>query len=381
MNRRLALGGLVGLVLGCGGPDGREGTSFASVGINPSLDGGDTDGDEDDSGTGDGTAGSDGDEDDDAGDQGVFDVGSADDGNPLPPPDECAEVIADAEIGNQPADIIIVIDNSSSMAGEIAGVQANMNAFSSQIAMAEIDAHVVMISGFEYNSDSGICVPPPLGSGMCPNADHNPPAYWRVNNWVGSHSALQRVVGHHADYAPALRNTAATHVVVITDDNSDWSAQQFTDQFTALDPNFDDFVLHAIINGSGSVYNQLAMQTGGLVESINAANFQSIFDTLANSVITTASLACEYEIPALPPGQVFDATKVNVEFTDGQGGTLPIGNVETPEACAGVADGWYYDDPLDPSSIVLCEQTCDAIQGYEQASVSVIFGCDTIPAG
>ena len=377
---RLALWGSIACLLAaCGQPDGREGGSgYASVGLTTlggATDAGsmDDDGEDDDDGL-----------DDDGLDDGMdlFDVGSADDGGgPIDPPDECAEIVSNAEIGNQPADIIIVIDNSNSMGGEIAGVQANMNAFSSAITAADVDAHVVMISGFEHNSDSGICVPPPLGSGMCPTADHNPPEYWRVNNWVGSHSALQRVVAHHPDYAPALRDTAATHVIVITDDNSDWNPQQFVDQFTALDPNFDDFILHAIVNGSGSVYSQLAMQTGGLVQNINAGNFQPVLDALADSVITTASLACEYEIPALEPGEVFDPDKVNVEFSDGAGGMLSIGRVDDPSACAGVGDGWYYDDPGNPASIVLCGQTCDSIQGYEQASVSVIFGCDTIPAG
>ncbi|MEX1366760.1 MAG: hypothetical protein AB1Z98_26780 [Nannocystaceae bacterium] len=45
-----------------------------------------------------------------------------------------------------------------------------------------------------------------------------------------------------------------------------------------------------------------------------------------------------------------------------------------------MTDGWCYDDPLAPTSIVLCAQTCEAVQGYEQASVRVIFGGDTVPA-
>lgn len=374
-SRLAVLGSVACLLVGCAQSEGRDGGGgLTSVGLGTSF-GGETDDD------GEATGGESHDDDDDGldDDGALFDLGGADDGSSSDP-GECAELVADAEVGNQPADIIVVIDNSNSMGGEIANVQANMNDFSSRIAMADIDAHVIMISGFEYNSDSGICVPPPLGSGGCPNDDHNPPAYWRVNNWVGSHSALQRVVGHYGDYAPALRATAATHLIVITDDDSDWSAQAFTNEFTALDPNFDDFVLHAIINGSGSIYNQLAVQTGGLVENING-DYQLVFDALANSVIQTASLACEYDIPPIGGGQIFDADKVNVEFTDGVGGSLSIGRVDDATACAGVADGWYYDDPMTPTSIVLCAQTCDAIQGFEQASVSVIFGCDTVPAG
>lgn len=372
--RVAALLGIVVLGVACSTEGGRDGGGPVGPGIGPML-GGETEGDD-----GGATMGDDGLDDDGLDDDGVFDVGSADDGS-IDEPEECAELVTDAEVGSQPADIIIVIDNSNSMANEIAGVQASMNAFSSQIAGAAVDPHVIMISGFEHNSDSGICVPPPLGSGLCPAADHNPPGYWRVDNWVGSHSALQRVVSHYPDYQPALRPTAATHVVVITDDDSDWTAQAFTDQFTALDPNFDDFVLHAIINGSGSVYSQLAMQTGGQVANIVTNDFQAIFDELASGVVATASLACEYELPALPPGQVFQADQVNVEFSDGIGGTLPIGWVSDAATCAGVGDGWYYDDALAPSSIVLCPQTCDSIQGYEQASVHVIFGCATVPAG
>lgn len=279
------------------------------------------------------------------------------------------------------ADIIIAIDNSVSMANEIASVQANMNAFSAQIAGADVDPHVVMISGFSHNSDSGICVPPPLGSGMCPTADHNPPAYWRIGDWVGSHSALARIVQYYPEYAPTLRPDAKKHVVVVTDDSSDWSSAEFTAQFTALDPTLGAFVFHAIVNDGAGTYVQLAQQTGGLVGDLATGEFQPILDELATAVVQGASLACEYAIPDPPDGQLFDPDEVNVEFSDGQGGTLQIGRVEDPTQCATVEDGWYYDDPSAPETILVCPQTCERIQGFQLATVSVIFGCATVPAG
>ena len=362
--------GCLALLCGCGGDDGRSEDTFpATLGTSLTNASGDESGEPDDD---------DGDDSDTGSDPG-FDIGDgADDGVGE---EDCAEVIEDAVVGNQPADIIIVIDNSVSMGNEIALVQANMNDFSNQIVEADVDPHVIMISGFEHNSDSGICVPPPLGSGMCPTADHNPPEYWRVGNWVGSHSALARVVQHHADYAPALRETARTHVLVVSDDDSDWSAQQFIDEFTALDPNFDDFILHAIVANNGSVYMDLATQTMGLIGNLNAGEFQPIFTELASNVITTASLACEYEIPMPEAGAEFDVDEVNVEFQDGNGNTLEIGRVDDPATCPNVMHGWYYDNPADPTQILLCGQTCDAIQGYEMASISIIFGCETIIAG
>ena len=368
---------LLGLLvpLACGSDDDGRSSFTTSPGVG--LTGVSTDGGNDDDSND--TDGADDDDDDDDGLNYDLGGGQVDDG--LGDDDECAEVVEDADVGLEGADIIIAIDNSVSMANEIAEVQANMNDFSTQIAGADVDPHVVLVSGFAHNSDSGICVPPPLGSGLCPMADHNPPSYWRVGNWVGSHSALQRIVQHYPDYAPTIRDNAATHVVVITDDDSDWTVAGFDADFKALNPKFADYRLHAIVNNNGDVYKQLAMMTGGLIGDLNTNQFQPIFDELASDVIQTASLACEYEIPEPEGGQIFDADEVNVEFLDGMGGTKSIGYVEGPDQCGGVADGWYYDNPVDPTKILLCRQTCDGIQGFTLAQISIIFGCDTIPAG
>lgn len=363
--RGIALGSAWLVAIACGGESGRDEGASWGPGLGSSPVGGADTGDEDDL-----------DDDDPDGD---VDLGpGADDGGSF---DECEALTEEAQVGNAGADIIIAIDNSVSMANEIASVQANMNVFSAQIAGADVDPHVVMISGFTHNSDSGICVPAPLGSGMCPAADHNPPTYWRVGNWVGSHSALARIVQHYPDYAPTLRPDAQTHVVVVTDDSSDWSAAQFVADFTALDPSFSDFVFHAIISDGSGTYVDLVQQTGGLVGDLSVGQFQPVFDELATSVIEGATLACEYEIPAPPDGQLLDPDEVNVEFLDGQGGTLQIGRVDSAAQCANVTDGWYYDDPVDPTTILVCPQTCEGIQGFELATVSVLFGCATIPAG
>ena len=367
--KRLVVLTVVTLLAACGAEgrsrdDDPSATSFGSIG---SLSGSHSDPESTaDSGGKDSGAGHD------------FDLGGAPEGTT---PDECAAVVEQADVGFAGADIIIVIDNSQSMSNEIAGVQAEMNAFSAQIIAADVDAHVVMVSGFEHNSDSGICVPPPLGSGLCPQADDNPPLYWRIGQWVGSHSALARVVDYYPVYSPALRSDASTHVVVVSDDDSDWTAEQFTADFTALNPKLGGFTLHAIVNGSGAVYQAIASQTGGIVGNLAAGEFQPIFDELASLVVEQATLACSFEIPPAPDGQTFDPSEVNVEFADGAGGTLGIGYVEDAAQCGAVVNGWHYDDPEQPTTIVLCPQTCTEIQGYALATISLAFGCATIPAG
>jgi hypothetical protein len=119
----------------------------------------------------------------------------------------------------------------------------------------------------------------------------------------------------------------------------------------------------------------------GVFGNLCGQEFQPIFDAVAEQVIQGSALACEFSIPPPPDGEEFDPNQVNVEFEDDAGATLPIGYVETMADCGGVADGWYYDDPAAPTSIILCPQTCEKIQGFTMAQISILFGCATMPAG
>lgn len=376
-------------VLACGEPGEREdGTSVGSITFTPTttpMGTDSTDGTDDDAATG-GTP--------------KLDIGSVDSG--LDTGNECAEVSDTAMVGVQPADIIVVVDNSGSMDLEAGFVQQNMNAFSSQIFLANIDAHVVLISATN-ESDAGICLAQPLGSGACPD-DSKLPGYLHIPDSVGSNDALQKILQHYATWAPQMRPTASKHVIVVTDDDSDLSANDFNTQFLALDPTHAGYKFHAIASPEDPIlacvaqtsccpaffplsaalseqYIDLVALTGGIFGNLCEQDFGPIFDQVSTEVVSGAALACEYPIPPPPDGEDFDPDRVNVAFDDGMGGTLEIGRVDAPAACAGVADGWYYDVPAAPTSIVLCPQTCDTIQGFANASVSIKFGCATVPAG
>jgi len=407
----------VGLIsvsmLTLGACDTRDSDPFSSAGMGATITAGNTDGADGGGGNDDGTttggADDDDDEDDSADDDSAdddglkLDVAGADDDTGSPVDDdgeECAEVSETADVGLQPADIIIVVDNSGSMEFEAAAVQQNMNAFSTQIFLANIDAHVVLISAYPDDDDAGICVPMPLGSGGCPLNDNNPPGFIHVDSGVGSNNALERVLTHWPDYQAVLRPTAARHVLVVTDDDSSMDAGTFDAMFTGLDPANAGYSFHAIASpedpvlacvagtsccitaaDQGEEYQDLVMATSGVFGNLCDQEFQPIFDELSTAVIQGATLACEYTIPPPPKGESFNPDQVNVEFDDGAGNILEIGRVDTAADCADVTHGWYYDDPDDPMSILVCPQTCDTVQGFQGASVSVKFGCDTIPAG
>lgn len=380
---------LAACLVACGGEDrdmGVNQTGLTGVG------GGVTGEDSTDDGTG-------GDDDDSGGTGTKLDVAAMTAGDEGGGPSGCESLVDEANVGPKPQDIIVVIDNSGSMSAEADFVQQYMNSFSIQIEAANIDSHIILLSG--YPSDgAGVCIEPPLGSGGCPTDDDNPPGFVHIGVPINSHDALDQIIANYPNYSQYLRKTAVTHIVVVTDDNADMDAPQFIAQMAGLSPHLSEFKFHGIIApedpiqaclnmttcctlaaGRGSVYQQLINTTGGVEGNLCEQQFQPIFQAVAQQVIGGATLSCSWEIPPPPAGEEFNPDEVNIEFDDGQGGTLEIGRVDDPSLCGGVSDGWYYDDPNDPSVIHVCPQTCDKLQGFEQAQIAIIFGCATIPAG
>jgi hypothetical protein len=129
----------------------------------------------------------------------------------------------------------------------------------------------------------------------------------------------------------------------------------------------------------GKVYEELINQTGGVWGNLcdqGTDGFKPVFDTLATQV-TNVGISCEWLIPDPPAGEEFDPDMVNVEYNDGSGVTQTIGHVHSPSDCPSVSHGWYYDDPTDPTRILVCPQTCDMIQLKEDGTIVIILGCET----
>ena len=368
----------------CGAEDGRDSSSFSGSGL-PLSDSGSDEGIDDDGGEG--------------GDDSLPDVAGGDDDGPGN--NGCDEIVDKANVGPRPQDIVFAIDTSGSMIQEAGFVQDQMNSFSIQITSANVDARIMLLAEYPFLISPGVCIDPPLGSGGCPDMDSNPPDFLHVpDSDIGSSNSLQKLIQHYPDYSPFLRPNAVTHLVVVSDDNSAITADDFTSQFTALAPHLIDFVAHGIVASDdpddacaaggacchlaasqGSVYQELIAATGGVEGNLCDQEFQPIFQAVAQQVVAGATLSCSYVIPDPPDGETFDKDQVNVEFDDGTGEALEIGRVDDVAQCGGVEDGWYYDDPADPKVIRVCPQTCDKIQGFEEAAIAIKFGCETIPAG
>ena len=343
----------------------------------------------------------------------------------------CAATAVEATRERLPVDIIWIVDNSASMQPAVAEVQAGLNAFANLIGAKGIDYKVVMLSkrGTQPSgSKYPICIPPPLAGPDCGNG----PRFFHASLDVRSTQPLEQFLGT-LDQTPGytatdergsepwsqeLRPNATKTIVVVTDDNSRFSATSFetfpggknpSNSTTlppgVLDPSRGDQFKGYVFSGiygwgsatvpalrctypdgsepaaSGEVYTELVTKTGGVRAKIcdGAAAWGPFFDGVAKAVETTSRIACELAIPQ-PDGGALDPNAVNVRVTDGTSPAVVVPRVANEAAC-GSAAGWYYDDPTTPTKVILCSASCDAAQskgGATPPKIEVLFGCQSV---
>jgi hypothetical protein len=76
-------------------------------------------------------------------------------------------------------------------------------------------------------------------------------------------------------------------------------------------------------------------------------------------------------------GMEFDPVKLNVEYTPGGSMTPQELPQADNEADCGAGPGWYYDNPANPTKVILCPGTCAQVETDVGAKVELLFGCPT----
>ena len=103
------------------------------------------------------------------------------------------------------------------------------------------------------------------------------------------------------------------------------------------------------------------------------ASFVNALHNVANTKI-----ACEYALPPPSDGsQALDTSEVSVTYTTaGDASTEEIPSISSINSCANSPNGgWYYDNPVDPTSIEVCPCTCTR---FEAGRVDIRVGCKPI---
>ena len=121
-----------------------------------------------------------------------------------------------------------------------------------------------------------------------------------------------------------------------------------------------------IVAEAGATGQAYLIDTGDPTKTTSA--FKSTIDT-----IRSAAVSCRLEIPEAPAGQSFDKQKVSVRYLSGANETALSYDAD----CKG-GETWHYDDPAAPRELVLCPDTCKALQDDELAELVVDFECEPV---
>jgi hypothetical protein len=344
-------------------------------------------------------------------------------GTGVPGPRSCAATSA-AAVLTKGIDIIIVIDNSGSMSNEIAAVERNINSnFASIIGASGVDYRVIFVTRHGSSMDNNsVCVDQPLsGNATCtppPSRPTNTARFFHYSTKINSRDSFEKILETYNEpdqfelapqgWSAWLRPGVPKTFIEITDDESNMPWMEFEERLFALEPKmFGDasrrkYTFHSIValaentpvtaawqaadpirtelctgNGgdaeaAGVEYQQLSKVTGGLRFPLcQYASFDMVFKAVAQDVITSAQIGCDFAIPPAPAGKTLDLSRVAVAYAPGGGGAgQQFRQAATAAAC--VAGAFY----IEQGRIVLCPETCAAVTSDPQAKIDVLFTCE-----
>ena len=291
----------------------------------------------------------------------------------------CASIRQDAPAGRAPIDVVWLIDTSGSMFDDILQITQNISSFMREFESSSADTRAVMITA----------VDPALGTPLGQDTQR----YRFVPSVVESGMLYTVALFQLPRYRDFLRPGAATHFVMVTDDEDKIDADSFR---TEMEKQLGHaFVLHAIAspneNGRpcanascggiwlplacgavavGDNYNELADATAGEKISICTDDWGEILKRLSSAVIASA-LPCAYPLTEATSDD-FDPARVQVVYTPEGGRDREFPKASSEKSC-GEKPGWYYDDPASPTSVELCPAACTLVK--QGGSIDIALGC------
>jgi hypothetical protein len=176
-----------------------------------------------------------------------------------------------------------------------------------------------------------------------------------------------------------------TVVVLVTDGQPTACMQDFDDidQIAADALAASGVTTYAIgltnMSGGGVSQNDL----NGLAEAggTDQAFFVSDSATAATELTATLNairgmaIACDFPLPSsTTSGMAIDPKLINVNYTPTGGTEVQLGLVPSAADC-GTEQAWYYDDPVNPTRILLCPSACSTVTADTGASISILAGC------
>jgi hypothetical protein len=307
---------------------------------------------------------------------------------------ECASTAIEAELA--PLTMFIAYDKSGSMQNNNKwnNAKAGMKSFFADPTMEEVEVALRFFPNGQCDENScnvDACAMPDVDVGALtaesiPSDIHeqllnNALDVIFPNGATPMRAALEGGIQWALAYETLHRHNKIV-VILVTDGEPNGCGSIGNVASVAAEGFAQGIVTYAVgLEGSNEGQMQQVAQAGG-GKSFFIGNGNASADLLAAlQEIRGEQLACELLIPMPQDGQPFQPNLVNVKYTKGPmlgGGEEQFGNVPNEAAC--VDGGWYYNDPTNPETIILCPQTCDRVSLDPEGSLQVLLGCETQPA-
>jgi hypothetical protein len=207
-----------------------------------------------------------------------------------------------------------------------------------------------------------------------------------------------------------LRPGAKKVFLEVTDDDEDMAIDRFIEQLQQLapqhfgsDPAHPSFVFHSIVGlaekdpptaawlpeepvtqqkctgndgdvtSAGETYQELSRLTGGLRFPLCQFDaYDVVFQRIAQDVVLTRNVACDFPIPPPPPGLELNLDNIAISYSSGSAGTTAqLGQAPSADACQ---DNAFY---IAGGRVNLCPGSCASIRSDPLAAVSVLFTCES----
>jgi hypothetical protein len=349
---------------------------------------------------------------------------------PLGDPEGCAVQHIPLRSTRRSIDIIVVLDNSVSMALELDAVERSINRnFASVLDEKGADYRVILLSRHRNaarhqseSAETAICITQPLSAlDTCPAQRPGlTPRFFHYAVDIDSTDSLARIIEtldepdplYHATevgWREWLRAGSRKIFLEFSDDDSLDNGRDFTRRLMSRAPEHfgtdvdrPDFVFHSIIgvaerapagtayepdeplvtdrcakNGglapsSGQTYQGLSRASGGLRYPLCALDdYGAIFEDIARDGVRRSGLACSFDVPNAPAGKRLDTERIQLMrgYAGDDGAALV--RVDTLDGCH--ADAFYIED--DRSE--LCPDLCEQLTDVPSSTVSAEFDCSS----
>jgi hypothetical protein len=188
--------------------------------------------------------------------------------------------------------------------------------------------------------------------------------------------ALQGAISYAQNLSQTTAKDGKVAIVLVTDGLPDGCAGNTISGVRTLAASVATTMPTYVIGVGNLLSNLDQIAEGGgtqkalIVADQNPTQIQADFQKAIQSIKQSA-LSCDYSIPTPPNGEQLETGKVNVVYKNGTTNET----LQYNQSCAG-GTGWRYDDPNNPTRILMCDGSCGTVK-TSGGAVDVLFGCKT----